>query len=143
METALRVQEGRAHACVECIPVNANAFARAPLVFKQELDTSESEWSQHHAKRVIDTLQKGLRRSIPEHFPYFHVEFGYRKGFVHVIDDESRWPRQFGPSIMVGLTAGRDEDMHRRAQRNSAAEVETARDAFLQSWDKFDWTKQL
>jgi hypothetical protein len=128
---------------VECIPVDADTFARAPLVFKQELDTSESEWSQHHAKRIIDTSQKGLRRSIPEQFPYFHVEFGYRKGFVHVIDDESHWPRHFGRSIMVGLTAGRDEDMHQRAHRSSAAAEDKARDAFLQIWDKFDWTKQL
>jgi hypothetical protein len=143
METALKVQAGRAHACVECIPVDADAFARAPLIFKQELDTSESEWSQHHAKRVIDTSQKGLRRSIPEHFPYFHVEFGYKKGFVHVIDDESLWPRDFGRSIAVGLTAGNDEDMHRRARQRSATEKNADRDAFLHHWDEFDWTKQL
>ena len=42
----------------------------------QGIDDAESEWSQHHAKRMIDTRAKGLRGSIPPNFPYFHVEFG-------------------------------------------------------------------
>ena len=42
----------------------------------QGIDDAESEWSQHHAKRLIDTRAKGLRGSIPPNFPYFHVEFG-------------------------------------------------------------------
>ena len=33
------------------------------------------EWSQHESKRCIDTKQNPIRRSVPEHFPYFHVEF--------------------------------------------------------------------
>lgn len=43
---------------------------------RQGIDDAESEWSQHHAKRMIDTRDKGLRGSIPPNFPYFHVEFG-------------------------------------------------------------------
>lgn len=42
----------------------------------QGIDDAESEWSQHHAKRMIDTRAKGLRGCIPPNFPYFHVEFG-------------------------------------------------------------------
>lgn len=45
-------------------------------VLLQGIDDAESEWSQHHAKRLIDTRAKGLRGSIPPNFPYFHVEFG-------------------------------------------------------------------
>ena len=29
-------------------------MAKAPLYFKQALEHAESEWSQHHAKAVID-----------------------------------------------------------------------------------------
>jgi hypothetical protein len=32
--------------------------AKAPLYFKKAVDDAESEWSQHHAKRWIDTSAK-------------------------------------------------------------------------------------
>lgn len=131
------------HASVECIPVSEDVFARAPLVFKQEIGQAESEWSQHHAKRLIDSSEKGLRRSIPEHFPYFHVEFGYRKGFVHVIDDEAKWQGSFGRSVIVGLLGVNEADMFRRAPRDSAAAQASNKAALLVAWEEFDWTKQL
>nr|GEV86269.1 hypothetical protein [Tanacetum cinerariifolium] len=66
----------------------------------QAIDEAEDEWSQHNAKKLIDTSEKGLLRSIPKDFPYFHVEFGLKKGFVHVIDDESRWKSSFGVNVI-------------------------------------------
>ena len=143
METAVKVGDMNTHASVECVPVDSDSFGRAPLVFRQEIGEAESEWSQHHAKRVIDTSEKGLRRSVPERFPYFHVQFGYRHGFVHVIDDEGKWQRGFGRSVLVGVTGAREEDMFRRAQRDSTTSQEAGREAFLSAWDEFDWTKQL
>ena len=44
----------------------------------------------------MDTTGKGLRRSIPGRFPFFHVEFGLDKGMAHVIEDEDLFPRYFG-----------------------------------------------
>ena len=41
--------------------------AKAPLYFKKGIDDAESEWSQHHAKRWIDTSAK-----VP---PSFEKEF--------------------------------------------------------------------
>ena len=56
---------------------------------------------------------QGLRGSIPANFPYFHVEFNLTKGFVHVIDDETKFDPHFGRSIMIGLLDLPAEDMHR------------------------------
>lgn len=58
METAMQLQDRRSHAVIDCIPVPAGAFAKAPLYFKKEIEEAESEWSQHHAKRLIDTRAK-------------------------------------------------------------------------------------
>jgi Protein similar to CwfJ C-terminus 2/Protein similar to CwfJ C-terminus 1 len=143
LETAVKVRDMNTHAMMECIPVSADAFARAPLVFRQEIGEAESEWSQHHMKRLLDTSEKGLRRSVPESFPYFHVQFGYRQGVAHVIDDEGKWQRGFGRSVVVGLLGNREEDMFRRAQRDDVAAQEANKAAFLDTWDAFDWTKQL
>ena len=66
----------------------------------QAIDEAEEEWSQHNAKKLIDTSEKGLRNSIPKDFPYFHVEFGLKKGYVHVIDDESQFQSSFGVNVI-------------------------------------------
>ena len=58
METAKRLQDTRRHAIVECIPVPPKVASKAPLYFKKSIDDAEDEWSQHHAKRWIDTSAK-------------------------------------------------------------------------------------
>ncbi|KAK0576484.1 hypothetical protein LWI29_018224 [Acer saccharum] len=46
-------------------------------------------------------MAKRLRGSIPKDFPYFHVEFGLDKGFVHVIDDEKQFKSSFGLDVIT------------------------------------------
>ncbi|KAM7277519.1 hypothetical protein ACFE04_019385 [Oxalis oulophora] len=65
------------------------------------IDEAEDELSQHNAKKLIATSGKSLRGSIPINFPYFHVEFGLIKGFVHVIDDETQFPISFGLNNVI------------------------------------------
>ena len=76
IESAMHL--GKRQTFVEAIPVPPHVFKQAPLNFKKAIDEAESEWSQHAAKKLIDTSMKGLRGSIPPNFPYFHVEFGLR-----------------------------------------------------------------
>jgi hypothetical protein len=35
METAVRLENARTHACIEAVPLPAKAFAKAPLYFKK------------------------------------------------------------------------------------------------------------
>ncbi len=58
METAMHLQNPHSHATVECIPVSPGVAVKAPIFFKKGLDDAESEWSQHHAKRMIETGAK-------------------------------------------------------------------------------------
>lgn len=113
------------------------------LTSSQAIDEAEDEWSQHNAKKLIDTSQKGLRNSIPKNFPYFHVEFGLNKGFVHVIDDETQFNGSLGFNVLRGMLQLADEDMYRR-RRYEAVEVQKqAVASFAKEWEPFDWTKQL
>ncbi|KAJ0780826.1 putative cwf19-like protein [Helianthus annuus] len=107
------------------------------------IDEAEDEWSQHNAKKLIDTSVKGLRHSIPEDFPYFHVEFGLKKGFVHVIDDESQFKSNFGVNVIRGMLQLPAEDMHRRNKYDSIDTQKEAVANFTRDWEPFDWTKQL
>lgn len=109
----------------------------------QAIDEAEDEWSQHNAKKLIDTSEKGLRGSIPKNFPYFHVEFGLNKGFVHVIDDESQFNSSLGFNVIRGMLQLAEEDMYRRRRHQSVEEQKEAVASFAREWEPFDWTKQL
>jgi hypothetical protein len=140
------------HAIV-CVTVCSILFAHEPdfeLFYKflkvslfQEIDEATSWWSQHNAKRLIDTSEKGLRGSIPKNFPYFHVEFGLHKGFVHVIDDETQFKSSFGLNVIRGMLKLPEEDMHRRRRYDSVEVQREAVKSFVKDWEPFDWTKQL
>ncbi|GBF94032.1 hypothetical protein Rsub_07300 [Raphidocelis subcapitata] len=143
LETAMRLTGGRAHAVMEAVFVEPEVMAKAPLYFKQAIEHAESEWSTHHAKRLIDTKAKGLRGSVPPGFPYFYVQFGYAAGYAHVIDDESTFDRDFGRQVVVGLLRLPAEEMHRRQRPEPQAVQERAAAEFRRSFDKYDWTKAL
>ncbi|KAK2972952.1 hypothetical protein RJ640_022009 [Escallonia rubra] len=143
LETVMGLAQQRRHCLVECIPLPQDIAKAAPLYFKKAIDEAEDEWSQHNAKKLIDTSEKGLRGSIPKDFPYFHVEFGLKKGFVHVIDDEKTFKSNFGLNVIRGMLRLPVEDMHRRRQNESTETQRQAVASFARDWEPFDWTKQL
>ncbi|CAN6457214.1 unnamed protein product [Victoria cruziana] len=144
LETAMELSRQRRHCLVECIPLPHSIAKEAPLYFKKAIDEAEDEWSQHDAKKLIDTsLKGGLRNSIPKNFPYFHVEFGLHKGFVHVIDDETNFKSSLGLDVIRGMLQLPEEDMHRRRQYGSLETQKNDALRFSQGWARFDWTREL
>ncbi|KAL8208789.1 hypothetical protein R6Q57_008201 [Mikania cordata] len=143
LETVMWLAKQSRHCLIECIPLPLDVGKQAALYFKKAIDEAEEEWSQHNAKKLIDTSVKGLRHSIPEDFPYFHVEFGLKKGFVHVIDDESQFKSNFGVNVIRGMLRLPAEDMHRHHKYDSIDAQKEAVAQFARDWEPFDWTKQL
>lgn len=143
LETVMGLAQQRRHCLIECIPLPQEIAKQAPVYFKKAIDEAEDEWSQHNAKKLIDTSEKGLRGSIPKNFPYFHVEFGLNKGFVHVIDDESQFKSSLGLNVIRGMLQLPEEDMYRRRRHQSVEEQKLAVGSFAREWEPFDWTKQL
>ena len=86
---------------IECIPLEQHLFEEAPIYFKKAILESDEMWSVN--KKLIDTREKGLLRSIPKNFPYFSVEFGLGGGFAHVIEDETQFPPDFGKVGIASL----------------------------------------
>ncbi|XP_042509659.1 CWF19-like protein 2 homolog isoform X2 [Macadamia integrifolia] len=143
LETVMGLAQQRRHCLVECIPLPQDMARQAPLYFKKAIDEAEDEWSQHNAKKLIDTSKKGLRGSIPKDFPYFHVEFGLNKGFVHVIDDEKQFQSSLGLNVIRGMLGLPEEDMYRHRKYDSVDIQNQAVSSFAREWGPFDWTKQL
>ncbi|KAL8525067.1 hypothetical protein ACS0TY_014608 [Phlomoides rotata] len=142
-ETVMGLAQQRRHCLVECVPLARDIAKQAPVYFKKAIDEAEDEWSQHNAKKLIDTSEKGLRGSIPKNFPYFHVEFGLNRGFVHVIDDEKEFKSSFGLNVIRGMLELPAEDMHRCRRHESVEVQKQAVATFARDWEPFDWTKQL
>ena len=93
----------RRHTVIECIPIPRDAAAESVSYFKKALEEGDEEWSQHEGSQCIDTRGKGIRRCVPENFPYFHVEFGCNGGFAHVIENATKFDQYLGKSVIAGL----------------------------------------
>ncbi|KAF7139278.1 hypothetical protein RHSIM_Rhsim07G0057600 [Rhododendron simsii] len=143
LETVIGLARQRRHCLVECIPLPHDIAKQAPLYFKKAIDEAEDEWSQHNSKKLIDTSLKGLRGSVPKDFPFFHVEFGLNKGYVHVIDDEQQFEANFGLNVIRGMLKLPEEDIYGRRKHDSEETQKQAVSSFARDWAPFDWTKQL
>ena len=113
------------------------------VIFLQAIDEAEDEWSQHNAKKLIDTSGRGLRACIPKNFPYFNIEFGLHSGYVHVIDNEKDFKSEFGRNVIIGMLKLPEEEMYRRRKQYSHEHQKKAAAEFRGAWDPFDWTKML
>lgn len=142
METVISLAKQRRHCMIECIPIPSEVSNNAPMYFKKAIDEAEEEWTQHDMKKLIPT-KGNLHQVIPENFAYFHVEFGLDRGFVHVIDDESKFSAGFGLNVIRGMLQLREEDMHRRRRHESMDNQKQAVANFMKDWEPFDWTKQI
>eukprot|EP00741_Cyanophora_paradoxa_P004323 tig00000792_g4197.t1 len=131
------------HTFIECVPLPRKLANDAPMYFKQALLNADEEWSTH--KKVIDTRGKGLRRSVPKDFPYFHVEFGGQEaggGFAHVIEDEKVFPWYFGREVLAGML-DLNPDSYMRPKRLGFERERAAVVDFVKMWDPFDWTQYI
>jgi hypothetical protein len=100
METAIEFRKSW-HIAIDCVPVPYTQYDQVPAYFKQSILQAADEWAQN--RKLIDTSQKGFRRSLVPNIPYFHVWFGLDKGYGHVIENESRFPYWFGKEVIIML----------------------------------------
>ncbi|XP_071951636.1 CWF19-like protein 2 [Antedon mediterranea] len=114
LETSMNLRK-QYHMRIECVPVPKELEEMAPIYFKKAIMETGSEWSQN--KKLIDTHQKGIRKSVPKGFPYFSVEFAMDGGFAHVIEDEQTFSHYFGKEILGGML-----DLEPRRWRNPLRE---------------------
>ncbi|KNZ57146.1 hypothetical protein VP01_222g5 [Puccinia sorghi] len=76
------------HTYIEVVPIPWDLFNDIPAYFRESINSSESEWSQH--KKLINFSERpgGFRRSMVPQLPYFMIQWDYKgeKGFGHVIE---------------------------------------------------------
>lgn len=132
----------KAHTAIDCIPIPSELMTSAPGVFKKALVESDEEWSDN-PKLIPTGKEKTLRTAIPKGFPYFHIEFGYKgQGWVHVIEDDTQFPNDFGLSIMasiLGVAAGVVKSDGGRGKVTSADEAQRLKNTFIALYKSYAW----
>eukprot|EP00727_Mastigamoeba_balamuthi_P005807 m51a1_g1846 hypothetical protein (790) ;mRNA; f:583903-586342 len=132
METATNFKRSY-HTFVDVVPLPRHLADEGPLYFKQSIMGSDTEWAQH--KKLIDTRGRGLHRSIPKDFPYFFVDFNGEGGFVHVVEDEGKFPHYFGRSVVAGMLELGPES-YLKPRRSSPQEEAQAVQRFARQWEQ-------
>lgn len=136
-ETSMSLRRKR-HVFIECIPLPRDLADEAPIYFKKAIIESDEEWAQH--AKLFDTTGKGLARSVPKGFPFFHVEFGLDRGFAHVVENEELFPHHFGRGTVGGmLDVSADVWLRPKPPADNARRIRE----FAMMWAPFDWTKAL
>lgn len=125
--------ERTVHAIIEVFPVpmNDGLFDSCSIYFKKAILESDSVWNTN--KKLIEVKLsvngQNLRNSIPCSMAYFYVQFGMNLGFIHLIEDQSKFGKHFGREVIAGVLGEvlfrqkfhNFSDMKNRCQENMKA----------------------
>lgn len=119
---------------LECIFVDSEKGADAPLYFCSTLREQAQEWGTH--QKLLKTDDKGLRRTIPPKFAYFYVEYDPpHRGYVQLIESDG-FPKSFATDTICGMMG--EEPL--RMRMKSLASVENLVHEAQPLYSKYDWT---
>lgn len=148
METVLEHSKGLWQTKMEIIPLPFGTLQDAPMYFASSMKEQTEEWGTHTKLLKVSSTQKPLPAVIPKGgFPYFYVEWGKIAtspnvtGYAQIIESS-----EFRPDFGLDTVAAMLELDPIRLQKQQSYSHEEERKhiaAFLKSWEKVDWTKDL
>lgn len=130
----------RSHMYIDCIPIPKDEGSMAPMYFKKAILESDAEWTDN--KKLIDTHQKGLKKSIPVGLPYFFVDFNNEGGFAHIIEDSSLFPHYFAKEVVGGLIDA-EPRLWLKPHYESFEEQKVKALKLVDMWRPYDWTEKI
>jgi len=123
------------HTFIECIPVPEELAQDLPIYFHKALMESDEEWADH--KKLFKTQGQNLTKVIPQDFTYFNVEFGHGEGYVHIIEDETKFPKYFGKET-VGSVMDLPPNLWLKPPKESMEQERKRIMEFLRMWDPYE-----
>lgn len=130
----------KSHMYIECIPIPKDEGSMAPMYFKKAILESDAEWADN--KKLIDTRQKGLKKSIPVGLPYFFVDFNNEGGYAHIIEDSSLFPHYFAKEVVGGLIDA-EPWLWLKPHYENFEEQKTKALKVVDMWRPYDWTEKI
>lgn len=128
------------HMEIECIPIKSRYLEDAKLYFKKAFLEQDYEWTTN--KKLIDTTpQKGnLTKIINANFSYVHVDFNAQGGFLHIIEDTSKFSQIFLKEIFCPLLKKESFEIKYPPKLSPKELIDTI-DNYKHEFAYYDWTK--
>ncbi|KAI6176796.1 hypothetical protein M3Y97_00837600 [Aphelenchoides bicaudatus] len=133
-----KVEGGKQHMTVECIPLPRESGDLLPIYFKL---SRASETLLHKKMFKLSDTRDGVRSLIPKGFSYIAVDFGNQPGYAHVIEEPEKFQSYFGQEVVAGVL-DLDHKTYRNVDMESKQELKDKRDKFKERWANFDWTEE-
>lgn len=130
------------HGRIEAFVIRNKDFKTAPSYFTKEINDMDGDWSTHRKIIYIKKDKGGLRKQIPENFPYFFVDFGLDDGMAHIIEKEKEFDRKILYEI-VATIMGKDMLESKSAKTVSRDELFRNKRNFIKEFEEFDWAETL
>ncbi|KAL1460514.1 hypothetical protein WDU94_012491 [Cyamophila willieti] len=89
----------RNHCHVHCVPLDRDVGDDAPLYFQKSITDLETD--TRHNRTLVKIARNALCRSVPAELEYFYVNFDWKEGFAHLI--ENRMSHTFAEEIIAGM----------------------------------------
>jgi len=128
------------HFEIECIPIKSKYLQDAKMYFKKAFSEQDYEWTSN--KNLVDTTPyKGnLTKIINERFSYVHVDFNAQGGFLHVIEDTSKFSKIFLKEIFCPILKKESFEI-KYPPKISPRELLEVVEQYKINFAYFDWTR--
>ncbi len=108
--------------------------------------------------KLVKTFGKRVHNCVPKDFPYCHVEWNRDResgtnvasdssvmpmavgGLLHVVDDESKFPRKFVWKVLGGMMQLDDMQLKQLQTHEDDQRIATKSSKFKELFKTFDWT---
>ena len=128
------------HMEIECIPIKSKLLEDAKLYFKKAFMEQDYEWTTN--KKLIDTTphRGNLTKYLNSNFSYVHVDFNAQGGFLHIIEDVSKFSQVFLKEIFCPLLKKESFEI-KYPDKISPKELFDIIDKYKDEFGYYDWTK--
>jgi hypothetical protein len=128
------------HFEIECIPIKYKFLEDARMYFHKAFMDQDDEWTTN--KKLVDTVPyKGnLTKILNEKFAYVNVDFNAQGGFLHPVENNSKFNQTFLREIMCPLLKKQIHEIKYPKKLGVKELIDTVEN-YKKKFDYFDWTK--
>lgn len=128
------------HFEIECIPIKYKYLEDARMYFHKAFMDQDDEWTTN--KKLVDTVPyKGnLTKILNEKFAYVNVDFNAQGGFLHPVENNSKFSQNFLREIMCPLLKKQVHEIKYPRKLGIKELIDTV-ESYKKKFDYYDWTK--
>jgi hypothetical protein len=128
------------HFEIECVPIKFKLLEDARMYFHKAFMDQDDEWTTN--KKLVDTTPyKGnLTKILNEKFAYVNVDFNAQGGFLHPVENNSKFSQIFLKEILCPLLKKQTHEIKYPKKLGLKELIDTV-ESYKKRFEYYDWTK--